>query len=51
MVEISAEIGGAWRRRSGRRHTCSITRPITAEPAIPSTKASQNGSRWLTTSE
>ena len=51
IVEISAAIGGAWRRRKGRRQTCSITRPISAESAMPSTAATQNDCPWLMASE
>ena len=51
IVEIRAAIGGAWRRRNGRRHTCSITRPISAEIAMPSTAATQNDWPWLMASE
>ena len=42
IVEISAAIGGACRRRSGRKHTYSITRPNAAEAMMPSTHAIQN---------
>src|SRR2546427_1660974 len=42
IVEISAAIGGACRRRRGLRHTYSITRPSVAEAVIPTTNAIQN---------
>src|SRR5579864_5325706 len=42
MVEMRAAIGGAWRRRRGRRHTYSMTSPMNAEAAIPPMQATQN---------
>src|ERR1700694_2523854 len=51
IVEMSAAMGGARLRRRGRRQTCSMTRPMIAAAATPSTHATQNDCPWLTTNE
>src|ERR1700687_656210 len=51
IVEMRAAIGGAFLLLSGRKQTCSMTNPITADAAMPRMQAIQNDWPRLTTSE
>ena len=51
MVEMSAEIGGACRRRSGRSATYSMTSPSSPQTRTARIAASQKGAPWRATSE
>ena len=51
IVEISAEMGGAFRRRSGRSATNSISSPSKPQTSTAMTAAGRNGMPWSATNE